>query len=183
MKKLAFVVTMIAALSVFPVLAQTASRAGVTVDHFAARNFVAGAIPQADLDLIIQAGVRAPSAGNRQPWNFTVVRNLNLARTILNNQTPQQGNVVIVVSIAEQNVGNVLDSALAVQSMNLAAQQLGYGARIYTGPIGSINQNHRAALGIPNRFATAAILIGRTSDTISGASPRNATNTMVTFRD
>ena len=43
------------------------------INHYAARNFFSGDVSQRDLDKIIQAGIHAPSAANRQPWHFTVV--------------------------------------------------------------------------------------------------------------
>jgi nitroreductase len=55
------------------------------LNHYGARNFIAGAVSRNDLDLIIQAGIRAPSASNRQPWHFTVVQNQALARRIISH--------------------------------------------------------------------------------------------------
>jgi nitroreductase len=79
-------------------LAQEITNPGLKsiINHYAARTFVAGAIPRADLDLIVQAGLKAPSANNRQPWRFTVVQNQDLAKRIVSNIT--EGNVRIVIS-------------------------------------------------------------------------------------
>jgi len=117
---------------------QSANPTGVITGHYAApaNGFIAGAIPKADLDQIIRAAVRAPSARNAQPWHFTVVQNLNLAKKMV----PQtvDGNVIIVVSApgdGRTNGTEILDCGLAVQSIYLAAQALGYGSRIYTGPM------------------------------------------------
>jgi nitroreductase len=163
------------------------NRAGVMLSHYSTRNFVAGAIPAADLDLILQTGVRAPSAANRQPWHFTVVQNLTLAQRII----PQtvQGNVVIVISAegdGKTNTREVIDCSLAVQSMYLAAQALGYGSRIYTGPIDNLNRNLKGDLGIPaGRNAVVALRVGRfdtAADAVSGASARNPSAPMITYK-
>jgi len=168
---------------------------GVITGHYAtsANSFVAGAIPQSDLDRIIRAGVRAPSARNGQPWHFTVVRNLNLAKKIV----PQtvDGNVLIVVSApgdgrttgGAPNGAEILDCGLAVQSIYLAAQALGYGSRIYTGPMNDINKNLKAELGLPGgHSAVALVRVGKVekanADAVSGASSRKSVDSVVTYK-
>jgi nitroreductase len=157
------------------------------INHYAARNFTAGSIPRADLDLILQAGIRSPSAGNRQPWHFTVVQNQDLAKRIVSNNV--EGNILIVISASgdgKTNVRQILDCALATESIYLAAQALGYGSRIYTGPIDSINQNLKADLGLPSgHSAVALIRVGRVApgvDAVSAASSRNPAGGQVTYK-
>jgi nitroreductase len=165
----------------------SAAGAGVILGHYSTRNFIAGAIPDEDLDFILQTGVRAPSAANRQPWHFTVVRDLALAQKIV----PQtvDGNVIIVVSAegdGRTNTREVIDCSLAVQSMYLAAQSMGYGSRIYTGPIVNLNRNLKGDLGIPdNSNAVVAVRIGKAdteADAVSGASARNPADSMITYK-
>jgi nitroreductase len=157
------------------------------LNHYAARNFTAGSISRSDLDLIVQAGIRAPSANNRQPWHFTVVQNMDLAKRIVSNIT--DGNVLIVVSAGGNgavNARQILDCALATESIYLAAQALGYGSRIYTGPIDALNRSLKAELGLPNGYSAVALVrVGRVqapADAVSAASSRNAANSMVTYR-
>jgi nitroreductase len=149
------------------------------LNHYAARNFIAGEISRGDLDQILQAGVRAPSANNRQPWLFTVVRTASLARQIVSNN--EDGNVLIVISAegdGRTNGAQILDCALAAQSIYLAAQALGYGSRIYTGPIDSLNRNLKAQLGLPgNHNAIVLVRVGKIQanvDALSAASSRAA---------
>ena len=88
------------------------ARLGAILNNFSPRaNFAAGSIPREHLDLIVQSGVRASSAGNRQPWFFTVVQDLSLAQRII----PQavQGNVVIVISTDVTTTREIIDCALA----------------------------------------------------------------------
>jgi len=169
---------------------QSPDPTGVITSHYAAprNSFVTGAVSKADLDKIIGAGIRAPSASNRQPWHFTVVQTLALAKEMVSDTV--DGNVIIVVSAAGDSKTNgsiILDCALAVQSIYLAAQALGYGSRIYTGPIDSINKNLKAKLGLPNgHSAVALIRIGKVNktDAVSGASPRKDSNNdnIVTYK-
>ena len=157
------------------------------INNFGARTFASGAVTKAELDLIVQAGVRAPSARNAQPWNFTVVQNQALARQIIPQVT--DGNVLIIVSAAGDGKTNgavILDCGLAVQNIYLAAQAQGLGSRIYTGPVDSINSSFKTQLGFPqNHNAIAVIRIGRLppgTDAVSSASPRNAADRTVTYK-
>ncbi|MDR2701249.1 MAG: nitroreductase family protein [Spirochaetaceae bacterium] len=157
------------------------------LNHFAARNYSSATVTKAELDLIIQAGIRAPSARNGQPWHFTVVQNQALAKKIIPQVT--DGSILIVVSAAGDGKTNgavILDCGLAVQSMYLAAQALGLGSRIYTGPIDTINKDFKKDLGLPdNVSAIAVIRIGRLPanvDAVSSASPRNSADKIVTYK-
>jgi nitroreductase len=157
------------------------------INHFAARNFAAGAVTRTELDRLIQAAIRAPSASNRQPWHFTVVQNLDLAKQIV----PQvvDGNVLIVISArgdGKTNGGQILDCALAAQSVYLAAQAQGLGSRIYTGPIDALNRKLKDQLGIPaDQNAVVLVRVGRLpagTDAVSAASSRNSADRLVTYK-
>jgi nitroreductase len=160
--------------------------AAPVVNHYAARNFIAGPIDRKDLETILYAGVRSPSANNRQPWHFTVVQDQNLAKQIVSNTV--EGNVLIVISAKDgQNNGSViLDCALAAQSIYLAAQVLGYGSRIYTGPMDTVNRRFKNDLGLPDGYgAVALVRVGRVqggTDAVSAASARKPLNSMVNYK-
>jgi nitroreductase len=167
MNKIIFAFALTACIA--PVFAQqNHDTAGVILSHFSAgpAGFAAGAIPRADLDTIILAGVRAPSAMNRQPWFFTVVQDQNLAKKM--GIQIVEGNALIVISAegdGKTNAREIFDCGLATQSIYLAAQALGYGSRIYTGSIDSVNKTLKKELGIPNnRSAIAMVRIGKTAE-------------------
>ena len=153
------------------------------IGNFSPRNFAEGEITRAELNLIVQAAVRTPSAGNRQPWHFTVVQSQDLVRRIIPQAT--RGNILVIVSASvATNTAVILDCALATQSIYLAAQALGLGSRIYTGSINTINTNFKTELGLTGE-AIALIRIGRLPpdvDATSSASPRNETGRMVTYK-
>lgn len=171
-----------------PVLgAQEVRGAEPIIRHYAAHNFVAGEITRAELDTILAAGMHSPSARNRQPWHFTVVRNRALSSNIVPNMP--DGNILIIISAAgngKTNGAEILDCALATQSIYLAAQALGLGSRIYTGPMDSINNRFKTDLGLPNgHSAVALVRIGRVPpgvDAVSGASSRRAADSLVTYK-
>jgi nitroreductase len=157
------------------------------LNHYAARNFSSGAVSRGDLDQILQAGIRAPSANNRQPWMFTVVQNNDLAKQIVSNIN--DGNVLIVISAegdGQTNGGQILDCALAAESIYLAAQALGYGSRLYTGPINTINQRLKTQLGLPaGHSAVVLVRVGKVApgvDAQTAASSRAAVSTKVQYK-
>ena len=157
------------------------------LNHYAARNFTAGAIPRADLDRILQAGINAPSARNHQPWHFTVVQNLDMAKKLVSNIV--EGNVLIVISAAgdgKTNGPEILDCGLATESIYLAAQALGYGSRIYTGPMDTLNRNLKGDLALPGgHSAVALVRVGRApaeTDAVSAASSLKSPGSMVTWK-
>ena len=189
MKKLILLFSLIFIFASSLLMAQGADNPALKtiINNFSARNYTGGAVTKAELDLIIQAGVRAPSARNAQPWHFTVVQDLALAKQVLSQTT--EGNVLIIVSAAGDGKTNgaiILDCGLAVQNIYLAAQALGLGSRIYTNPIDNINRSFKTQLGFPqNHNAIAVIRIGRLppgTDAVSSASPRNAAGPMVTYK-
>jgi len=156
------------------------------INHYAAVNFFPGAVSQSDLDQIIQAAVHAPSARNSQPWHFTVVQNAALARRVISNVT--DGNVLFVISApgdGKTNGAQILDCALAAQSVYLAAQALGLGSRIYTGPVDGVNKNLKAELGLPAGHNVVVIVrIGKIQpvDAVSAASSRKPPDSVVTYK-
>jgi nitroreductase len=153
----------------------------------APRSFIAGAVSRAEIDSILNAGIRAPSANNRQPWHFTVVQEQDLARKIIRDLTP--GNILIIISAAgdgKTNTAAVLDCALATENIYLAAQALGLGSRIYTGPMNAINSGLKAELELPAGYSAVALVrIGRAQtgpDAVSAASTRKTPDAIVNYK-
>jgi len=170
-----------------PVLAQHNAAADLLMNHYSARNYLTDPVSRADLDRIVHAGVRAPSAGNRQPWHFTIVQNHALARQLINNLT--EGNALIIVSAlgdGKTNIVQTLDGALAVQSIYLAAQALGFGSRIYTNPIENLNSRLKADFSIPEGYSAVAVIrVGKIQgpvDAVSSASARKNAQEIVTYK-
>lgn len=152
---------------------------------FSVRTFTTAPIDQKDLDLILKCGMQAPSARNLQPWRFTVVKDLDTMKKLIPDCVA--GNVLIIVSgqdQADKAAAIALDCGLAVQNMYLAAQALGLGSHLYTGPIANLNAKYREL--VPAGFVGVAIVkIGstvRTPDAVSGASPRKPVSEIVNTR-
>ncbi len=107
-------------------------------------------LTRSELDLIIEAGMYAPSAHNEQPWYFTVVQNRELldeinkkANEIMaksdNEWLRKLGNnpdfrmtynapAVIFVSARENAISAQTDCCAAIENMMLAACSIGIGS-------------------------------------------------------
>ena len=99
------------------------------------RSFAGRPVPAADLDQILEAGRRAPSSRNWQPWDFILVTSPDqlseLAKT-----GPGAGHlagaaaaIVVIGPAADNPFGRAqFDLGQAVMAMTLAAADLGVGS-------------------------------------------------------
>jgi len=135
------------------------------------RRFKPEPMAKDDLKKILEAGRLAPSGGNRQPWYFIVVRDLETKRALsiaANNQKfIVDANTVIVAlgkpgtitkppyKLSSTRIPHKQDPMIAIEHMILAATPLGYG----TCWIGAFNENEvRKILKIPENLAVIALL-------------------------
>jgi nitroreductase len=113
-------------------------------------------VPDGDLKKILEAGRLAPSAGNKQPWGFVVVRDAGrrklLAEAARNQMwTADAGAFLAVFSDSANSPGGYgrwteRDPMIAAENMILAAWSLGYG----TCWIGAFEEEKvKPLLGIP----------------------------------
>ncbi|MBU5593139.1 nitroreductase family protein [Clostridium sp. MSJ-4] len=114
------------------------------------RNFLPEQIKESELNAILEAGIYAPSATNKQPWHFTVVQNKDLIdrlnysfkefgkksdneylRKFANNENFHvfyNSPTVILVSGEIDNRYSPIDCAAAVENMLIAGESLGIGS-------------------------------------------------------
>lgn len=148
------------------------------------RNYTEVPVTDQQIDMILQCGIKAPSSRNGQPWHFTVLKNEAMMKEIISNITP--GNVIIVVSgkMSQSGATPDFDCGLTTQNMFVAATSMGLGARIYGGPIAAARER-REALQIPEGFTPVIMLrvgnMEKTTDAVSGASPRKAKEEIVNW--
>jgi nitroreductase len=145
-------------------------------------------VPEEAVKKLIDAARHAPSAGNIQPWEFVVVKNLEvkrkLARAALNQASVEEAPVIIVVCTNERRSsmgygsrGRTLyfiqDTAAATQNILLTAYSLGLG----TCWIGAFNEDEaKRALNAPEGIRPVAIVpVGYPDETPShrGIRPLN----------
>ena len=102
------------------------------------RNYTAQAIEDADLDRIVEAGWRSPSASNRQKWDFIVVTESGTSSKALSTVWRSAGHVarsaatiVLVLPEPEDERYRLIDQydlGQATMAMMLAATDLGIGS-------------------------------------------------------
>lgn len=159
------------------------------------RQFDPGAeVPPETVERILRAAIRAPSAGNRQPWHFYVVRHptlrQGLAEAAFGQEYVAQAPVAIVVCAdPEQSAARyrergrelycLQDTAAAATHILLAAVALGLGSCW----VGAFDEGRVAAvLDLPTRHRPIAILpIGRPATTPGSATPREPLKAVATF--
>ena len=136
-----------------------------SVRHFSKQDLVS----ESDVRALLKAAITAPTAGNIQPWRFTVVRS-EQARERLAAALPQRwatsAPVVIVVSLDPRPCAarygergemlyGIQDTAAAVQTILLAAVDRGLSACW----IGAFQEDAvREALGILSPVTPMAII-------------------------
>jgi nitroreductase len=106
------------------------------------REFQNKQIPQKEIDMILEAGRWAPSASNRQPWEFIVIKNRDILKKIA--RVTGYGWFIGEASFAVAIVGKprrsqnwyVVDTSLVSMNMMIMAWSLGIG----TCWIGSMNK-------------------------------------------
>jgi nitroreductase len=142
-------------------------------------------VPPEMVERILEAAIQAPSAGNRQPWHFYVVRNLQvrqgLTAAAYGQEFIAQAPVAIVVCAdAEQSAARykkrgrelycLQDTAAATEHILLAAVALGLGSCW----VGAFDERHAArVLGLPRRHRPVAILpIGKPARKSARRTPR-----------
>ncbi len=152
---------------------------------YTARQFTSETVSDKDIDLILDCGIKAPSARNSQLWKFTIIKDETIISKIIRD--PQPGNILIIVSGSEtagEGVDVNFDCALATENMFLAANSLGLGAHIYTGPIRNINSK-KEEFSIPEGYKAISVLrIGHEDnsvDAVTSATPRNKKEDVVNY--
>jgi len=151
-------------------------------------------VPVETVERLLAAAVRAPTAGNRQPWHFYVVRDVavreGLAAAAHGQDFVSQAPVVIVVCAdAEQSAGRygergrelycLQDTAAAVEHILLGAVALGLGSCW----VGAFSEEEAIrVLDLPERLRPVAILpIGKPAGKATARSPRRAMDSVATM--
>ncbi len=148
------------------------------------RAFTQAKVSDADLRTILTAVQQAPSAANRQPLHFVVVRDpaqkRRVAAAAANQHWLAQADVIFIAVgfPAQSQRWFVVDASIALQNMVIAATALGYG----TCWIGAFNEEAlRAAVGLPPEARVVALSpIGRPAES-PNARPRKSFDQLFSF--
>lgn len=172
MKKIiAFLMSAAAGLMLLPGCASTSencSAADAVLDNIFARKSVREyenrAVSKDTLELLVKAGMAAPSGMNRQPWEFVVFTDVQ-GRNELAEKLPYAKMLksapaaIVVVGNTETSKLWVEDCCAATENILLAAEALGLGAvwtaaYPYEDRIGAI----RAVLDIPEPYVPLCLI-------------------------
>jgi nitroreductase len=129
------------------------------------RKYKTDSIPDKDLKIILETAQQAPSAGNKQPWKFIIVRDAETKKKLGQKARRQHwiGDAGVIIaalamdkkdpSIYERWVER--DVMTAVEHMVLSAWELGYG----TCWIGAFEQKDiKEILDIPEEMTVINLL-------------------------
>jgi len=152
---------------------------------YSAQNYTTVPVTDQQIDLILKCGIRAPSANNKQPWKFTVIKDESTVKGLIEKAVP--GNIIIVVSGLVGQDGKTtpdFDCGLAAQSMTIGAEALGLGVRMYGSSARRLNLN-KEAYQIPAGYNAVIVLrignIEKGVDAVSAASARKAPEEVINY--
>jgi nitroreductase len=124
------------------------------------RKYAAKPISDDDLRTVLDAGRQAPSAANRQPWHFVVVREEGQRKRLAeacSGQTWMADAGAIIAALGRPAVNEKwypVDVAIALQNMIVAATALGYG----TCWVGAFEEAKvKEVLGVPEEVRVIAL--------------------------
>lgn len=134
------------------------------------RAFTNETVSREEVEQLIDAARYAPSAGNIQPWEFIIIREPKIKKSVahaaLDQTFIEQAPVAIVVCADTAKSGRgygsrgtnlycIQDTAAAIQNILLSAQALG----LATCWIGSFDENQvKEILDLPNAIRPVAVI-------------------------
>ena len=156
-------------IEVNPVLSNIMARRSI-------RKYLDKPVEHEKLEAVALAGINAPSAMNRQNWAVRVIEDQNLMASV-KGQSRNAPNLICVCAPADGRFD--LDAGLMGQNMMLAAQTLGLGTCIQTGPIRFLTTDEKAqafrdSLDIPEGYKLLYVISIGYPDEQPDAKPRDA---------
>ncbi|MCM1134248.1 MAG: nitroreductase family protein [Clostridium sp.] len=147
------------------------------------RGYTEEALTEAELNALLQAGLQAPTAANKQEIHFTVLKGGNPILDELEEEKNRLHNIsspahnfyyeaptVVIISADKDYRWSTLDAGIAVENMALAAESLGLGnliiGCIYDALRGDKEEYFSKALKLPENYEyQIAIAFGHKSVT------------------
>ncbi|AJA49574.1 nitroreductase family protein [Clostridium pasteurianum DSM 525 = ATCC 6013] len=164
------------------------------------RSYETEQIDQKDLDLILEAGIYAPTAHNDQPWHFTVIQNREKIQYIndKSKELMSKSNVewiknmginpkvniiynaptLIIVSGRKDAVAPLVDCSAAIENMLIAAESLNIGS-VWLGLVRFFFElkDEVEKLGIPENYEPYyGLALGYKADTKNLTAPKRNLN-------
>ena len=140
------------------------SMVDVVLSRRSIRRYEQKEVPRDVLDKILEAGRQAPSAANRQPWHFIVLRDYEikkeLSKGLFNRHIKDSAFTVVGCAYTGLwHIGtrkwSVIGTAIALQNMVIAAWAMGVGSCW----IGDFSEDKiRQLLSIPDEWMVVALV-------------------------
>jgi nitroreductase len=127
------------------------------------RRYTAQPVSEADITSLLQAGMAAPSAGNRKPWHLVVVTDKQTLRAIadISPYSRLANAALAIVVCGDPSISDwwLQDCTLAAENILIAAAGLGLGA-VFLGchERAEREQPIRQVLGIRQEIGLASVL-------------------------
>ena len=152
-----------------PVLRNIMSRRSV-------RKYLDKSVEHKKLETVALAGINAPSAMNRQNWAIRIIEDQKLMADV-KDMCRNAPNLICVCAPTDGRFD--LDAGLLGENMMLAAQSLGLGTCIQTGPIRFLTTDEKAkafrdSLDIPEGYKLLFVISIGYPDEQPEAKPRDA---------
>lgn len=158
------------------------------------RKYLDKPVEHSKLELIAKAGINAPSARNWQHWAVRIIEDqklINDVSEVYKKENPEavarepgfknmfRGAPNLICVCAPKDGGFDLDAGLMGQNMMLAAQSLGLGTCIQTGPVRFLLKSEGAKpflqrLDIPDDYKLLYVIAVGYPDETPDAKPRDA---------
>ena len=124
------------------------------------RNLRAVEVPEADLERILDAGRRAPSGCNTQPWYLLVIRDPRTLAALAGAQgcIGKVSLAIALVADPEQSRWWLEDISAATQNMLLAITALGYATVWIEGTLLRDEAGNKRILGVPENLRLMILL-------------------------
>jgi len=125
-----------------------------------------------ELQRIMDAGRRAPSGVNKQPWAFVAVRSKETLSALGEIQECIASASAAIAVVMDEGASPFWreDGAAAIENMLLAVTALGYGSVWVEGYGPEMEQHGKRVLGVPDNLRLKAILpIGKPAGEVAQA--------------
>ena len=139
MKKIVFLAVLLSFFAVFGGEKMNNETTKTIFSRKSVRNYVETTLSQETLEFLVRAGMSAPSAMDRRPWEFIIINDKAVVKK-LNDALPhakmaeKAGQAIVVAGNIEKQAGGkdatfwIMDCSAAAENILLAAESLGLGA-------------------------------------------------------
>lgn len=162
-------------------------------DRFSCRNYKPLEVNDEYIEKILSDAILAPSTNNRQPWTFTVIKNLELKNKIasmLNNKGIEQNNMAFIKTahaikeapvlicvfnkiVDDESISIIQSIGACIENMLLSATELGLSS-LWIRATSCIEKEIEQLLDKENEHLMACITLGYANELAHGKNRNDA---------